>query len=309
MSDDSASADEGERGLLAISGVGPAVAKRLAGIGLGSLERLARASADDVVERSADWRVRPDHDRAQDWIDQAGRLVEAGPPAGRQPTRAGRPPRPRAGRPRVRHSFTLEVQTDEAGSGTVATRIVDVESQAFDTWSGWNPERIARFVASKSGLDMPVPEVPAPAVATPALAPDSLWAYGVLESPALVLGGASAHVVLTLGPDDTLAAPDQVNLEWDLAIGPAGGRAAEPLARRQVALVAGEPRVIDTLVAVPARYDACTARRRRADAGAGHSAQSRATADGLPSRRDAASFANRRQRIRRRALRPAARRP
>jgi hypothetical protein len=261
MSDDSTSADgESERRLLAITGVGPALAKRLAGIGLGSLERLAQASAADIVERTAGWRVRPDHDRAQDWIDQARRLVEAGSSAGRPPTRAGRPSRPRAGRPRVRHSFTLEVQTDEARSSAVATRIVDVESQAFDTWSGWNPERIARFIASKSGLDVPAADVPAadvPAADVPAAdvpAADSLWAYGVLESPAPVPGGAQAHVVLTLGPADSLAAPQQVELEWDLAVGPAGGQAAEPLARRQVGLVAGEPRVIDTLVAIPAQY-------------------------------------------------------
>src|SRR3954469_25649622 len=120
MSDDRTSADAGsERSLLAITGVGPALAKRLAGIGLGSLERLAQASADDVVERTADWRVRPDHDRAQDWIDQARRLVEAGSAPRSPPDRAGRPLRPRAGRPRVRHSFTLEVQTDEARSGAV----------------------------------------------------------------------------------------------------------------------------------------------------------------------------------------------
>jgi hypothetical protein len=154
----------------------------------------------------------------------------------------------------------------------VATRIVNVESQAFDTWSGWNPERIARFVASKSGLEISAPEVPGqetfapdvPAQETsapeipgpaPAQAREALWAYGVLESPALVRGGARAHVVLTLGLDDTLAAPQQGNLEWDLAVGPAGGRAAEQLARRQVALVAGEPRVLDTLVAVPAGYE------------------------------------------------------
>jgi hypothetical protein len=259
MSDDSTSADGGsERRLLAITGVGPALAKRLAGIGLGSLERLAQASAADIVERTAGWRVRPDHDRAQDWIDQARRLVEAGSSAGRPPTRAGRPSRPRAGRPRVRHSFTLEVQTDEARSSAVATRIVDVESQAFDTWSGWNPERIARFIASKSGLDVPAADVPAadvPAADVPAAdVPASLWAYGVLESPAPVPGGAQAHVVLTLGPADSLAAPQQVELEWDLAVGPAGGQAAEPLARRQVGLVAGEPRVIDTLVAIPAQY-------------------------------------------------------
>jgi hypothetical protein len=61
-------------------------------------------------------------------------------------------------------------------------------------------------------------------------------------------------VVLTLGPADSLAAPQQVELEWDLAVGPAGGQAAEPLARRQVGLVAGEPRVIDALVAIPAQY-------------------------------------------------------
>jgi hypothetical protein len=60
---------------------------------------------------------------------------------------------------RVRHTFTLEVQTNDAGTGTaIATRIVDVGSQAFDTWSGWDPERLVRFVAEYSGLDHPVPE-------------------------------------------------------------------------------------------------------------------------------------------------------
>ena len=118
----------------------------------------------------------------------------------------------------MRHSFTLEVQTDDTDSGSaVATRIVDVESQAFDTWSGWNPERIARFVASNSGLDTPALTVAAQPVAASALdgpaldapAPDTLWAYGVLESPAPVPGGAHAHVVLTLGPDDLPLRPSR----------------------------------------------------------------------------------------------------
>ena len=45
-----------------------------------------------------------------------------------------------------------------------------------------------------------------------------------------------------------------MKVEWDLAVGVAGGQATERLARREVALVDGEPRVVAALVAVPATY-------------------------------------------------------
>jgi hypothetical protein len=254
-------------GLLAIRGIGPALARRLAQLGFGSLERLAAASADDIVSGSTDWPFRPDHERADDWIGQARRLLAAestGPTTG---PRTGRPPGAALPSPRARHTFTLEVQTNDPGEGTaVATRIVDVETQAFDTWSGWDAERITRFVAAHSGSDLPgavetaseeaAAEEPAARPAPPRDAGrPSVLAFGIVDSPTVVRGGTPVRAVLRLGPDDTATVPEGGAVEWDLAVGAAEGRTTERLARHREVVTPGSPLTTSAEGVVPDRHD------------------------------------------------------
>jgi len=251
-------------GVRAIHGVGPAVARRLQDVGLGSLEQLAVASPDELVRLGAGWPFRPDHDRAQEWIDQARRLLAAQPNGPVPGPRAGRPTRSTLA-PRARHTFTLEVQTNDSGDGTaVATRVVDVESQAFDTWSGWNPEGIARFVAARCGLDTGVAaETSAEPVADEAPEPspprevkrEAVLAFGVVDSPVVVPGGTPLRAVLRVGADDTMTVPEGGAVEWDLAVGGLEGRATERLARHRVRLVPGSPLVTFAEGVVPARHE------------------------------------------------------
>ena len=256
-------------GLLAIRGIGPAVARRLADVRLGSLEQLAEASPDAVVASSVGWPFRPDRDRARDWIDQARQLLATPSTGAASRLRAPRAARAAPSPPRVRHTFTLEVQTNDDSIGSaVATRIVDVESQAFDTWSGWDPERIGRFVVAHSGLTLQDAVEPVggaaggeePQVAMPPAqggdhaVPQAVLAFGIVDSPVVVRGGTLVRAVLRLGADDTMAVPEGVAVEWDLAVGPATGRATDRLSRHRVDLLSSEPLVIDTFVAVPGRY-------------------------------------------------------
>ena len=249
--------------LLAIPGIGPSVARRLADLGLGSLEALAAADAGEVVDGAVDWPSRVTRQRAQDWIDQARRLLAADTPPAAATSRAGRAVRSTTPPARVRHTFTLEVQTNNTSTGpAVATKIIDVESQAFDTWSGWDPERLVRFVAAHSGLEGPItegrtdraePDLPEPASAPGAMR-RVIRGYGILDGQTLMAGGRTVHAVLHLGPGDTGADPEARTVEWELAAGPAEGRPTQRLARQHLDLVPGEPVVSAVDLAVPESF-------------------------------------------------------
>jgi hypothetical protein len=256
--------DLAEQELLAVRGIGPSVAQHLTDMGLGTLETLATAAADEVVERAASGPFRPGRQRVQEWIDQARRLLDTG--SGVVTPRDGPAAHSETPSARVRHTFTLEVQTNDARTGAaVATKIVDVESQAFDTWSGWDPQRLVRFVAERSGLDRPVPDDRGsraddrgshPDAARPQAAPERATSvvrgYGVLESQTLVAGGHTARAVLRVGHGDT-GDPDGRTVEWDLACGPAEGRADIHLTRERIDLVPGDPVVSTVELVVPQR--------------------------------------------------------
>jgi len=246
-----------EQELLAIRGIGPSVAQRLTEMSLGTLETLAAAAADDVVGRAAGWPFRPGRQRVQEWIDQARWLLDTG--SGVVTPRDGPAAHSETPTARVRHTFTLEVQTNDARTGTaVATKIVEVESQAFDIWSGWDPQRLVRFVAECSGLDRPVADDRGshPDAARPQTAPEGaasvVRGYGVLESQTLVVGGRTARAVLRVGRGDT-GDPHGRTVEWDLACGPAEGRADIHLTRERIDLVPGDPVVSTVELVVPQR--------------------------------------------------------
>jgi predicted flap endonuclease-1-like 5' DNA nuclease len=249
--------------LLKIRGIGPNVAQRLADLGVDTPQTLAAATADEIVALATGWPFRPDRERVQEWINQAHGLLDAAPPAVDPKTQQDTAHAPADVSPRVRHTFTVQVQTDQADNGEVlATKVIDVQSQAFDTWSGWDPERLVRFVVHHSGLrdrsatDQAPPDRPHPP--DPAKAPQprsrAVRGFGVLNAGTTVPGGRSVRVILRLGPADTGADIDASTVEWELVCGPAHGTPQQRLARRQLDLVAGEPMVATIDVTIPEAF-------------------------------------------------------
>lgn len=276
-SDTTATGDD----LRVIRGVGPDTAQRLAELGVGSVAALAAADPAEIVNRATGWPSRPGRDRVGDWINQARRLVDdTGPAPAVLPRAHPQRPHPAGIRSaRTRYSFTLQVQINHSGSGAaIATRVTEVDES--EAWSGWEPERLARFVAIHSGLagpdtpptraavpgpapqpttTTPAPPTPLPAPSAPTPTPvpkpgaAAVLGYGILQSRSLVTGGRTVRVILRLGEGD-LAATSTTGvrtLEWELVSGAAAGRADQQLTRGRRHVQGGEPVVEAIEVRLP----------------------------------------------------------
>jgi hypothetical protein len=289
-----------------VSGIEPDVAGRLHDAGTHTVAELARAKVEQVVAAFGNGQVA--NTRAQGWIDQPAELVAAEDGAaedgdaevgdGEVEDAAGGdaglgdaefvdsvPPAAvpaDAGQARLlpRRTFTVEVWVDRHAERVVATRLVHLETQEAEAWSGWSRSRLLDFMERRSGVadsehpatggsagPAPGPAVaggtPAPDVVSAATAPDLAHAtmarpsssptlvvhrFGLVKATAPVMGRGEIAARLRLAADDLdlppgLTAEAQVTL---LAKPLGAGRRAEVIGARTVDLAAG--RAVDAVL-------------------------------------------------------------
>jgi hypothetical protein len=126
-----------------IHGIGPGIAARLNAAGISTFIQLAGMSPDEVVlalgnvvgltvKRVVD----------QDWVGQAGKLAPV--------RRAGLSNGGKVGRQHYA-TFAIELLLDE-NNNVRRTHAVNIQSEAEDTWAGWDERRLLEFMAQKAGL-------------------------------------------------------------------------------------------------------------------------------------------------------------
>src|SRR5262249_25669860 len=262
--------DPVDNDLTRVSGIEPGVAAQLHDAGIHTVAELAQATVEQVVAACGNEQVA--NARAQGWIEQAAELVDAElvdpvPPAA-VPAASGQ------ARLLPRRTFTVEVWVDGHAAQGVATRLVHLETQEADAWSGWSRPRLLDFMEKRIGVADPErgatggsagPE-PGLAAADAAPAPDVVHAAvpaaadHPLSPPALVvppfgLGKAAARGMrprATAAPrrldaDDLDLPPGLTAVaQVELLAQPLGGGRAEVIDACAIDLAAG--RAVDAVL-------------------------------------------------------------
>jgi hypothetical protein len=149
-----ATADDGD--LTRIPGIGSRTADQLRAAGVGTVSQLAAATPERLAAAIG---RRPGYaQRTAEWIRSAAGLLAA----------SGGTGRPAAVRRRPRRTFTVEVQVDGEPDRVVATRVVHLESQDTDTWSGWSRQRLLAFLEARIAPAAVRAEADAPTAGTDA---------------------------------------------------------------------------------------------------------------------------------------------
>lgn len=179
-----------------INGIGPAVEKRLNGVGIFTFAQLAALLPADISAAVADLAgLSSERIIKQDWIGQARRLAieaetseaqrDVEPPAPIEPAQAAtlsrEPEKDAVPSMEGYHpaTFTLEFLLDEHND-VQSTHIVHIQSGREDTWTGWQKTQLIDFLSESAGLNIPSDE--------PALlkAEESLNIEEVDHAPAIV---------------------------------------------------------------------------------------------------------------------------
>ena len=142
-----------------IHGIGPGIEARLNAAGIFNYAQLAAMSPDEVVLALGNvvgLTVKRVID--QDWVGQAGKLAPQLRPSASANGKAGR-----------QHyaTFAIELLLDE-NNNVRRTHAVNIQSEAEDTWAGWDEHRLLEFMAHKAGLSFEERETAAPPAVTPA---------------------------------------------------------------------------------------------------------------------------------------------
>jgi Helix-hairpin-helix domain len=118
-----------------ITGIGPALERRLNEAGILTYQDLAERTPEDIAAALAEATgVSPQRIASQDWIGQARRLV--GPP-------------PQAAEPSQRYaSFHVELLLDP-DLGVRRTKIHDYQTDTDDTWPGWDEDRLLALLRDR----------------------------------------------------------------------------------------------------------------------------------------------------------------
>lgn len=141
-----------------INGIGPAVEKRLNGVGVFTFAQLAVLSPADIAAAVADLSgLSAERIMRQDWISQAHKLA-AGSLASESvyPTtlsvESDRTPDPPLEDCRLA-TFTIELQLDEHNN-VLSTHALHVQSERKHTWTGWQRTQLEDFLSESAGLNL-----------------------------------------------------------------------------------------------------------------------------------------------------------
>jgi hypothetical protein len=139
-----------------ITGIGPAVERRLHGVGIYTFSQLANLSAADIAAAVMDLTgLTAERIVKQDWIGQARELAAASKVSESQQDSAIT----------IEHqnsaTFMLELLLDIDNS-VRRSHISHIESGGEDTWDGWQNEQLVEFLVQHAKLNLPLSESVAP---------------------------------------------------------------------------------------------------------------------------------------------------
>jgi len=214
-----------------INGIGPAVEKRLHGVGIFTFAQLAVLPSADIAAAVADLSgLSAERITKQDWIGQARKLAAESATSEAQQATTLPIESEKGASPSMEHyqlaTFTVEFLLDEHNN-VRSTHALHVQSRHEHSWTGWQKTQLVDFLSESAGLNIPSDELDLlkteepdqlPAIVTesepliPLVAKPSLT--GTLHVPEMEMIG-----VESAGPRRTLAhdEPFDVRLTLDLS--------------------------------------------------------------------------------------------
>ncbi len=211
-----------------INGIGPAVEKRLHGVGIFTFAQLAVLPSADIAAAVADLSgLSAERITKQDWIGQARKLAAESATSEATTLQIESE---KGASPSMEHyqlaTFTVEFLLDEHNN-VRSTHALHVQSRHEHSWTGWQKTQLVDFLSESAGLNIPSDELDLlkteepdqlPAIVTesepliPLVAKPSLT--GTLHVPEMeMLGVESARPRRTLAHDE----PFDVRLTLDLS--------------------------------------------------------------------------------------------
>ena len=213
-----------------INGIGPAVEKRLNGVGIFTFAQLAVLSSADISAAVADLSgLSAERIIKQDWIGQARKLAAESAASDAQHATTLPIESEKGASPSMEYyqlaTFTVEFLLDEHNN-VHSTHALHIQSRREHTWTGWQKTQLVDFLSESTGLNIPEDEPDLlkteepdhmPAIVTesepliPSVTKPSLT--GTLHVPGMEMIG-----VESAGPRRTLAhdEPFDVRLTLDL---------------------------------------------------------------------------------------------
>jgi hypothetical protein len=133
-----------------INGIGPAVERRLHGVGIYKYAQLAALSPADIAASVTGIAgLTAERITQQDWIGQARKLATSSSSTGREPDEV------MSVEPQHTATFSLEFSLNEDNS-VRRTRISHIQSGFEETWDGWQDTRLRGFLEQRAGLFLPL---------------------------------------------------------------------------------------------------------------------------------------------------------
>ena len=201
-----------------INGIGPAVEKRLHGVGVFTFAQLALLSSADIAAAVVDLNgLSAERITRQDWIGQARKLAAESTAKNAQLVESATGTAPSMEQYQLA-TFAIKFLLDEHNN-IQSTYAQHVQSRRKHTWTGWQKTRLLDFLSESAGLNIPPDEpdlMPAQVTEseplTPLMAKPSLT--GTLHVPEMEMIGGEVS-----GPRRTLAhnEPFDVRLTLDLS--------------------------------------------------------------------------------------------
>lgn len=151
-----------------ISGIGPAIERRLHQAGILSFAQLAALTPAEIAVLVNDLAgMSAERIAEQDWPGQARRLAPESDPVEthHDPTDVANP-----GNRQHDASFTVKLLLNEDNS-VRRTQMVDNRSKAEEQWAGWNASRMMAFICQQADLQLPAAEPESPVAAKPEFEP------------------------------------------------------------------------------------------------------------------------------------------
>jgi hypothetical protein len=206
-----------------INGIGPAVEKRLHGVGIFTFAQLAALSSADIAAAVADLSdLSAERINKQDWVGQARKFEsESIAYKAQQESTIRFGPEKSASESTEQYqltTFTIKFLFDEHNN-VHSTSAHHVQSRREHTWTGWEKTQLLDFLSESAGLNIPLDEHDLiPANVTESKPPTQLTAKpmltGTLHVPEMeMIGVASAGNRKTLVHNE----PFDVRLTLDLS--------------------------------------------------------------------------------------------